>query len=314
MNIVFVEPIGITENQKKLFVEEVKALGHAVKFYSNLPSDQDDLFNRSIDADVVVVSNYLVSREVVEKLPSLKLIAVAFTGVDHIPLDLCKKRGILVCNAAGYSTQAVAELTMALAVNLIRKIVPFDATTRVGGTRNGFLGGELNGKTFGIVGFGAIGQRVAKLAQAFGCKVIVWSRSKKDIKGVEFVPIEHLLESADIVSLHLPLNESTKGLINEKSLGLMKTNAILINTARGPIIDSEALVNALSQNKIAGAAIDVYENEPPIKENHPLFKAPNTILLPHIGFATQEAIADRSEIVMQNIKNWIKGNPTNAVN
>ncbi|RPH32933.1 MAG: hydroxyacid dehydrogenase [Bacteroidales bacterium] len=313
MNIVFAEPIGMTHTKKSIFNEEMLGLGHSVKYYNDVPSDQEELFNRSIDANILVVSNYLVSKEVVERLPNLKLIAIAFTGVDHIPFEYCKAKGIVVCNAAGYSTQAVAELTMALAISLIRNIVPFDKITRTGGTRNGFLGGELNGKTFGIVGFGSIGERVAKLALAFGCKVITWSRSRKDIDGVEFVQLEQLLIGADIISLHLPLNGSTKGLINEKSLGMMRANAILINTARGPIVDYEALLNALIQNKIAGAAIDVYENEPPIKTNHPLFNAPNTIMLPHIGFATHEAIEDRSGIVTQNIRNWMNGTPSNAI-
>jgi D-3-phosphoglycerate dehydrogenase len=219
----------------------------------------------------------------------------------------------VVCNAAGYSTQGVAELTIALAINLLRRVVSLDSTTRAGGTRSGFLGGELNGKTFGIIGFGAIGERVAKLAQAFGCKVIAWSRSEKVVDGVEFVPLEQLLQRSDIASLHLPLSESTRGLINAKSLGQMKPSTILINTARGPIVDYEALTSALRENRIAGAAVDVYEHEPPIEESHTLFSAPNTILLPHIGFATKEAIEERSRIVLQNIRNWMNGSPTNSL-
>lgn len=313
MNIIFAEPIGLTESSKENFDKEMMELGHSVKFYSNVPSDQDELLNRTKDADILVVSNYAVTKQVVERMAKLKIIAVAFTGVDHVPLEYCRSKGIAVCNAAGYSTDAVAELTVAMAINLLRRIVPFDKVTREGGTRNGFLGGELKGKTFGIIGFGAIGERVAKLAQAFGCKVITWSRSEKVVEGVEFVPLNQLLQNADIVSLHLPLNENTRGLINGKSLGLMKSKAILINTARGPIVDSEALANCLKQNKIAGAAIDVYEIEPPIKESHPLLNAPNSVLLPHIGFATHEAIEARSEIVLQNIKNWLTGNPTNTL-
>ncbi len=313
MNIVFAESIGMTEDLKNLFYDEMMDLGHTVKYYNDCPSDQVELLKRSIDADILVVSNYTVSNEVVEKLVNLKMIAIAFTGVDHIPLDLCRSKGIVICNVAGYSTQAVAELTIASVINLLRNIVPLDKITREGGTRNGFLGGELKGKTFGIIGFGAIGERVAKLAQAFGCKVIAWSRSKKNFDGIEFVQLETLLKNADIVSLHLPLNENTKGLINEKSLGLMKPNSILINTARGPIVDSTALSLALKNRIIAGAAIDVYEHEPPIESNHPLIDAPNTILLPHIGFATHEAIEERSKIVLQNIKNWVNGKPTNTV-
>lgn len=313
MIIVFAEPIGLSSTLKKSFADEMSVIGHTVKYHDDLPVNQVDLINRASIADILVVSNYKVSEEVIENARHLKLIAVAFTGVDHIPMNLCRSKGILVCNAAGYSTQAVAELTIAMAIDLLRRIVSFDSSTRSGGTRNGFLGGELKGKTFGVIGLGAIGERVAKLANAFDCKVVAWSRTKKIVEGVDFLPFDELLERSDIVSLHLPLNESTRGLINAKSLELMKPTAILINTARGPIVDYAALTIALIGSKIAGAAIDVYEHEPPIEDSHSLFSAPNTILLPHIGFATKEAVEERSGIVLLNIKNWITGNPTNTL-
>ncbi|NOU17797.1 MAG: hydroxyacid dehydrogenase [Bacteroidales bacterium] len=313
MNIVFAEPIGLAVSQKNSFAFEMERLGHSIRFYDTMPSNQDELIKRCKDVNVLVISNYRITEEVIEKSENLKLIAVAFTGVDHIPVDLCRSKGIIVCNAAGYSTQAVAELTIALSINLYRKIVPLDNSTRSGKTRDGFLGGELNGKTFGIIGFGAIGERVAKLAMAFGCRVIVWSRTIKNFEGVEFVEIEYLLKNSDIVSLHIPLTDKTYGLINESKLKLMKPNAVLINTARGPIVDSTALANALITGIIGGAAIDVYEHEPPIEGNHPLFSAPNSILLPHIGFATEEAICARSEIVINNIKSWLGGRVDNQV-
>lgn len=311
MNIVFAEPIGLTSLQKEDFIRDIKGLGHNYQFYDSQPIDQTDLLKRTSNADVLVVSNYKVSEDVVAGSKNLKLIVVAFTGVDHIPVDVCRARGINVCNAAGYSTQAVAELTIALAIDLYRRILPFDIITRQNGTRNGFLGKELCGKTFGIIGFGAIGERVAKLAQAFGCKVIAWSRTEK--QGVDFVSFEQLLKDSDIVSVHLPLTNQTKGLINESSLKMMKPTAILINTARGPIVDSLALSLALQDNKVAGAAIDVYEHEPPIENSHPLLNSPNVILLPHIGFATAEAIFTRSEIVIKNIKSWFEGRIENRI-
>lgn len=313
MNIVFAEPIGLTAAQKKNFFEQMSAQSHSITFYDSIPADQNDLLNRAKDTNILVISNYMVSEEVVKKLPNLKMIAVAFTGVDHIPLSLCKEKGITVCNAAGYGTQAVAELTIALAIDLYRKITPFDGVARQNGTRSGFLGNELSNKTFGIIGFGAIGERVSKIAQAFGCNVIAWSRTVKKVQGVEFVSFDQIVKSSDIISIHLPLTDQTKGLINESKLRLMKSNAVLINTARGPIIDYSALSIALKDGVIAGVAIDVYEHEPPIESNHPILNAPNTILLPHIGFATKEAISSRSEIVLNNIMNWINGSPTNAV-
>lgn len=313
MNIVFAEPIGLNDQAKISFSNEMMNLNHKVQFFNQPPTNQEELLERAVDAHILIVSNYLVSKEIIAKMSNLKMIAVAFTGVDHIPIDYTKVNGILVSNAAGYSTHAVAELTIAMAIDLLRKITFFDKATRESKTRNGFLGAELRGKTFGIIGLGAIGALVAKFANVFGCKVIAWSRSDKNVEGVEFVTFNVLLSQADIISLHLPLSESTKGLINEKSLALMKSNAILINTARGPIVNSEALKIALENGTIAGAAIDVYEHEPPIEANHPLFDAPNTLLLPHIGFATREAIADRCEIVLNNIRNWLDGHPTNVV-
>ena len=313
MNIVFAEPIGISVSQKNSFSVEMERLGHSIRFYDTMPSDQYELIKRCKDVNVLVISNYRITEEVIGKLENLRMIAVAFTGVDHIPMGLCRSKGIVVCNAAGYSTQAVAELAIALSINLYRRIVPLDNVTRSGKTRDGFLGGELNGKIFGVIGFGAIGERVAKLALAFGCKVLIWSRTAKVLEGVEFVELEYLLTNSDIVSLHIPLTDETCGLINERKFKLMKPNAVLINTARGPIVDFTALANALIAGIIGGAAIDVYEHEPPIEENHPLFSAPNTILLPHIGFATKEAICTRSEIVINNIKSWLGGRVENQV-
>lgn len=313
MKIVFAEPIGFTLDQKRSFTDDMNTLGHSVTYFDNLPFDQEDLYSRVLDANILVVSNYKVSEGVVSRLTELKMIAVAFTGVDHIPLDLCTEKGIVVTNAAGYSTQAVSELTISLAIDLFRKIVPFDGITRSSGTRSGYLGTELRGKIFGIVGFGAIGQKVAILSQAFGCKVKAFSRTTKKLDGVEFVELDELLTNSDIVSIHLPLTDATRGLINISKFALMKKSAVLINTARGPIVDSESLSQALKKGVIAGAAIDVYEHEPPIENNHPLFDAPNTILLPHIGFATKEAIDERSRIVINNIKAWLSGNPVNLV-
>jgi phosphoglycerate dehydrogenase-like enzyme len=313
MNIVFAEPIGLSQNQKSAFSEAMSGQGHSITYFDNAPANQDELLNRLKSANILVISNYPVSVNVVNSSPNLKMIAVAFTGVDHIPLELCKSRGIVVCNAAGYSTQAVAELTISFAISLLRRIVPFDKSTRNGGTLGGFLGSELAGKTFGIIGFGAIGERVALLAKAFGCKVVVWSRTKKSFEGADFVSLDELLKNSDIVSLHIPLNDKTRGLIDDHRLKQMKSSALLINTARGPIVNSEALSSALRSGVIAGAGIDVYEHEPPIEQNHPFFSSPNTILLPHIGFATQEAIHHRSEIVISNIKSWLAGKVENRV-
>ncbi|MDD4385999.1 MAG: NAD(P)-dependent oxidoreductase, partial [Bacteroidales bacterium] len=224
-----------------------------------------------------------------------------------------KKRSIQVSNAAGYSNQAVAELTIAMAIDLLRKITPADAVTRSLGGRAGFLGQELMGKTFGIMGLGQIGKRVAQLASAFGCRVIAWTRTHSKGDNVEHVEFEQLFKQSDILSIHLPLTPQTQNLIGIKEFELMKPTAYLINTARAKIIDSHVLADALTKPLIAGAAVDIYEKEPPIDADHPLLSVPNTLLLPHIGFATHEAIAHRSKIVLDNIRQWLNGKPQNLV-
>ena len=176
------------------------------------------------------------------------------------------------------------------------------------------MGFELSGKTFGVVGLGAIGRRTVKLAQAFGCKVLGYNRSQKDIAGVEQVDLETLLKESDIVSLHVPLTEATKGLIGEAELALMKPTAILINTARGPVVDTAALAKALTDGTIAAAGIDVFNGEPPIAADNPLLKAPNTLLAPHIGFATKEALAKRAVIAFKNVAMYLQGKPQNVMN
>lgn len=313
MNIVFAEPIGINEKEKLRFSNEMKALGHLVEYFSSPIESQNELLSRISIADIVAISNYPVEASTIELCQNLKMISVAFTGVDHLPVDYCKERNISVCNAAGYSTSAVAELTIAMAINVLRRIVPLHDATISGKTRNGFLGGELNDKVFGVVGLGAIGQRVAELASAFGCKVIAHSRTAKTIKNVEMVSLHHLFKTADIISLHIPSTPQTVGLVNAELIGLMRPNAILVNASRGSIVDYAALAQALKSNSIAGAAVDVYEKEPPIQQNHPLISAPNVVLLPHIAYATTEAIERRTEIVLENIRCWISGCPQNQV-
>lgn len=311
--IVFAEPIGLTNEEKTAFATEMEKQGNTVEFYNDIPQSQEELTQRVANANVLVVSNLPVTESVINNANKLEFISVAFTGVDHIAQEACKQNGITISNAAGYSTQAVAELTIGMAIDLFRMITPADSVTRSLGGRNGFLGAELAGKTFGILGAGAIGQRVAQLANAFGCNVVAWSRTPKNIANVEFLEFDEVIRTADILSLHLPLTPQTENLIGIRELEMMKPQSILINTARAKVVNSKALVDALSQKEIAGAAIDIYEYEPPLKSDHPLLKAPNTLLMPHIGFATHEAIALRSQIVMENIRRWLEGNPQNVV-
>ena len=313
IKIVFAEPIGLTDDDMNSFTSEIEQQGNTVTFYNDVPKDNDELIQRIADAKVLVVSNLPVSATTINAAKNLRYISVAFTGVDHIAQEACRQRGIAISNAAGYSTQAVAELTIGMAIDLFRKITPADAVTRSLGGRNGFLGRELAGKTFGILGAGAIGQRVAQLANAFGCNVVAWSLTEKYIPNVTFLPFDEVIRTADILSLHLPLTPQTENLIGIRELEMMKPESVLINTARAKVVNTKALVDALYQKIIAGAAIDIYEYEPPLQAEHPLLTATNTLLLPHIGFATHEAIALRSKIVMDNIRHWLEGKPQNVV-
>ena len=229
--------------------------------------------------------------------------------------EMCiRDRGIMVCNCAGYSNAAVSDLVFGLLISLYRNIISCNEVVRKEGTKDGLVGFELEGKKFGVVGTGAIGTRVANIAQAFGCEVYAYSRTVKDLTGVQYVDLEELLSTCDIISLHVPLNASTKGLISEKEIALMKPNAVLINTARGPVVDSKALADALNEGKIAGAAVDVFENEPPVAKDYPLLHAKNLIATPHVAFATKEALVKRAIIDFDNVKYWMEGNPENVMN
>ena len=313
MKLVILEPLGI--DKAKLFGMLERKLSKQVEtvYYDTRVEDVPTLIERSKDADIVVLSNFQYRKEVIEHCPQLKMICVAFTGVDHVDVDYCKERGITVCNCAGYSTVAVADLVFGLVIGLYRRIVACNTVTRESGTKNGLVGFELAGKKFGVIGTGAIGCRVAAIAQAFGCEVFAYSRTKKELPGVTYTDLDTLLSCCDIVSLHVPATAQTKGLINAEKLALMKPSAILINTARGPVVDSAALAQALNEGKLAGAGIDVFEGEPPIAQDHPLLHAANTIVTPHVAFATAESMEKRAVIVFENIERWLAGKPQNVI-
>lgn len=313
MNIILLEPIGYSKEKINQIKTDFEALNHAFESYDTKPESEEEIIKRALKCDILLLSNLPISEHVINSCPNLKMISVAFAGVDHIPMALCKQKGIVVCNAAGYSNHAVAELVFGSAIHLFRRLNWADEQTRKGSDREGFLGMELYGKTFGIIGLGQIGQVVAHLANAFGCKVLAYNRSSKNVPNVEFCSLEYLLQNSDIISLHVPLSDQTRHLISENEIKLIKPNSIIINTARGPIVDYKALSNALKNEKLAGAAVDVYEQEPPLPKDHILFDAPNTLLLPHIGYASQEAIKLRGKIVIENITKWMSGIPQNVM-
>lgn len=314
MKLVIIEPLGVEENL--LMDIAKKALSNTVEIvsYNTKVTDTKSLIERGKEADVIMVANLPLNAEVINGCENLKMLAVAFTGIDHIDMDACRKRGIVVSNCAGYSNAAVSDLVFGLLISLYRNIIPCNDVVRNEGTKEGLVGLELEGKKFGVIGTGAIGTRVANIAKAFGCEVYAYSRTKKELPGITYVDLPELLAVCDIVSLHVPLNDKTKGMIGRDQLACMKKEAVLINTARGPVVDSEALANALNEERISGAAVDVFEEEPPVAKDHPLFSAKNLIATPHVAFATKEALIKRAKIDFDNVKYWLEGNPVNVMN
>ncbi|KGN02600.1 2-hydroxyacid dehydrogenase [Clostridium novyi A str. 4570] len=316
MRISVLEPLGLPKEEVYSIAKPIIDRGHEVILFEDKVQDKKVLMERAKDAEVLVLANMPLEGEVIKSDDKLKMISVAFTGIDHVDTKACTEEQVMVCNAAGYSTSSVAELTYGLIFSVLRNIVPLDKATREGKTRNGFSQNEILGKTIGIVGTGAIGIRVGQIAKAFGCNVLAYSRSERKEaidSGFKYVSLDELLSKSDIVSLHVPLNDKTKGLISKEKIELMKSSAILINTARGPVVDNNALAEALKKSKIKGAGIDVFEIEPPIAKDHPLFNAPNVVVTPHIAFATEEAMYRRCEIVFKNIEKWLDGSPQNVM-
>ena len=313
MKLVIIEPLGV--EQEKLLSMAAEQLPESVEvvYYDTRVTDTETLIERGKDADIIAVSNLPLNADVIDGCKNLKMLSVAFTGVDHIALDACRRNGVLVSNCAGYSTAAVTDLVFGLLISLYRNIPACNEVVRREGTKDGLVGFELEGKKFGVVGTGAIGLRVAAIAQAFGCEVLAYSRTKKDVPGITYTALDTLLSQCDIVSLHTPLNDSTRGLIGKEQLALMKKNAVLINTARGPVVDSQALAEALNEERIAGACIDVFETEPPVKKEHPLLNAKHVIATPHAAFATKEALVKRAVIVFDNITAWLNNAPQNVM-
>lgn len=314
MKIVLLENLGIPEEILETYKEKIESLGHTFTSYDKSVGDREQLEHIG-DADIVMLANTPMSGEVIRQSPNLKYIDIAFTGVDHVDVATAKERGVIVSNAAGYSTEAVAELAIALMIMLLREIPKAQERTRALGTKDGLSARQLNTQTVGIIGLGTIGTRVAELLHAFGSTVLGYRRNPtgKEPEYVEMVDLDTLYKRSDIITLHVPGNSQTAGLIDEAAIAKMKDGAILINTARGPVIDQKAVVKALKDGKLSGAGIDVYNNEPPLKADNAILEAPNTVLTPHIGFYSDEAMLKRAEIVFENLVKYLDGKPQNTV-
>lgn len=295
-------------------LSRIKALGDYTGYEKSFTTEQ--VVERCREADIIISNKVLVTRKAIEQLPNLKLICVAATGVNNIDLEAARERGIPVKNAVGYSTHAVAETTLGAVLALYRRVGYYDRFVKSGDYAQsdvpfhfGMPTHQLYGKRWGIIGLGNIGREVARLASAFGCEVAYTSTSGAvREESYPALPLDELLKWADVVTIHCPLNERTRNLIGRRELALMKPEALLVNVARGGIVDEEALVEALDNDRLGGAAIDVYEKEPMLADS-PLLRAQKSdklLLSPHNAWSPVEAIEVLIGCIEENIQSLDK--------
>ncbi|MDO4680090.1 MAG: 2-hydroxyacid dehydrogenase [Aerococcus sp.] len=317
MKIGLLEPLRVTDDLLEELVQPLKDAGHEFVSYDEKAKDEEELYERSKDLDIVIIANRPYPASVIERLDQTKYIDVAFTGVNHVGMDAANKKDIVVSNASGYANRSVPELSLALTLGLYRHLVTLDQETRATDEDLPLIQGqEIAGKTVGIIGTGKLGIATAKLFKAFGAKLIGYSRTEKDEAkelGLTYHSLEKVMAESDIISIHLAQTKETEGLISKEQIARMKKSAILINVARGPIVDNDALAEALNEEKIAGAGIDVYDQEPPLPADYPLLKAKNTLLTPHVGFLTDEAMVKRARIAFENVEAFLDGEPQNVM-
>ena len=316
MNIVVLD--GFTLNPGDLSWDPLRALG-ACQVHDRTPAEQT--IARAASAQVVLTNKTRLDRRSLEALPELRYVGVLATGYDVVDAQAARQRGIPVTNVPAYGTQSVAQMVFAHVLNLAGHVAEHAAGVRDGRWAASpdfcywdFPLVELDGLTMGLVGLGRIGLAVARIAQAFGMKVLACDvESVKAPRGVRLADLDTVFAEADVVSLHCPLTADTRGLVNADRLALMKPTAFLINTARGPLVNQADLAAALEAGRIAGAGLDVLDGEPPAPDN-PLPKARNCYVSPHVAWATRAARARLMATAVNNVKAFIAGEPTNVVN
>lgn len=283
-------------------------------------STNQEILERVKDQNIVITKELTIGRDLIEQFPSsVKLICEAGTGYNNIDIIAAREKNISVCNVPGYSTEAVAQLVITFILSLSSSLAEQQRMIENKNYNNfteylQVTHFEIQDKTLGVIGSGAIGQQVMKIAKALGMNILVYSRTNRKLgdSTIKFVSLEELLKESDFVTLHCPLTPETKYLINESRLELMKPSAFIINTSRGSIIKEADLIEALKNKKIAGAALDVQDPEPP-ELNNPLFNMKNVILTPHIGWRCIESRQRLINLLAENIKEFIKGNPINII-
>ncbi|MCI6702142.1 MAG: D-2-hydroxyacid dehydrogenase [Prevotella sp.] len=317
MKIVVLDGYGL--NPGDLSWDEMGQLGELVVYDRTTP---EEVIGRAADADVILTNKVALKSKEMDALPKLKYIGVLATGYNIIDTDYAKSKGIIVTNIPAYSTDSVAQMTFAHILNITNRIEHYADQTRRGqwSRSKDFCYWdtplvELAGKTIGIVGLGAIGLKVARVALEFGMDVFAFtSKNAADLpEGIRKTTLEGLLAISDVLTLHCPLNNETRKMINAESLSKMKKGAILINTGRGPLVDEQAVADALESGQLGAYGTDVMSAEPPAIDN-PILKAPNAYVTPHVAWATFEARTRLMGIAVNNVKTFIEGNPVHIVN
>ncbi len=302
---------------KDLSFDVFKALGETVVFQNTSP---ENVKNNISDSNVIILNKIKLFEENLADAKNLKLICVAATGYDNIDLEYCRKRGIAVCNVVGYSTNSVSQVTLAMALSLSVNLKEYTDFVRDGGyTKSGVANKltpvyhELSGKVWGVIGLGNIGKQVAKVAESLGCKVLAYKRTPD--KSYDCRDLEYICKNADILSVHLPLSDETRGLIDEHLISKMKNDAIFINVARGAVTDEKALAEAIKNEQLGALGIDVYSVEP-FPKSHPfndIIHYPNVCLTPHMAWGSFESRNRCLKEITENIKAFFKGEIRNRV-
>ena len=313
-NIVVLD--GHTLNPGDLDWHAIEALGALTV---HVRTDYAEIIARAADADILLTNKTAITAETIAALPKLRFIGVLATGHNVVATAAASARGIPVCNVPGYGTASVAQHVFALLLELTQHTGHHAQTVREGRWNAcpdfcywDFPLIELAGRTLGIVGYGSIGEAVARIGLAFGMKVIASARRPRSAEGVEFVSTEEIFRRADVVTLHCPLTEETRGLVNAARIATMKPTAFLINTGRGPLVVEQDLADALNAGRLAGAGLDVLSTEPP--RDNPLLGAKHCIVTPHIAWATHSSRARLMEVVAENVRAFLAGQPRNVVN
>ena len=316
MKIVILD--GYTANPGDLSWDELKTMGELTVYDR---TSKSETVERAAEADIVLTNKVIIDRQEMDQLPRLKYIGVLATGYNVVDIEAAHQRGITVTNVPAYSTESVAQMVFAHLLTVTNRTEHYAQENRQGRwTANkdfcywDFPHMELAGKSFGIVGLGNIGQRVAAIAHAFGMKVCAYtSKSAEQLPDyVQKLPLTDILSACDIVSLHCPLTPATHHLINRQMLQQMKPSAILINTGRGPLVDDQAVADALAEGKLAAFCADVLTEEPP-KATNPLLKQPNAYITPHIAWASTEARVRLLAVAISNVRSFVTGHPQNIV-